>query len=112
VILSTHIVEDVNDLCSQMAVLVGGRIVLAGDPSRLVSALDGQIWSRTTSQRELAGVRARFRVLSSRLRAGLTEIRVLSSEEPGEGFEHARPDLTDVYFATLRSAQSVPSPPC
>lgn len=101
VILSTHIVEDVRQLCSRMAILAGGRVVSEGDPARLCAALEGRIWSRTVPRDALARYRASLPVLSERLSAGKTVLRVLSDAAPEGGFEPVMPELEDVYFAAL-----------
>ncbi len=101
VILSTHIVDDVTDLCPRMAILVGGRIVESGTPGALIDGLRGRIWQATIEKTQLELVRARLPVIATRLRAGSTVIRVLSDASPGVGFASAEPGLEDVYFSTL-----------
>ena len=101
VILSTHIVEDVADLCTRMAVLACGRIVLQGTPSELRGALEGQIWTRPIEKRELASYQASHRVISSHLSAGRRILRVLAGPHPGPGFEPSPPTLEDVYFTAV-----------
>jgi ABC-type multidrug transport system ATPase subunit len=101
VILSTHIVDDVSDLCSRMAVLAGGRLLVEGKPSELVAKLDGRVWRKTIRKDAIAGYRASFTVLSTRLFAGETRIHVLADERPEEGFERVSTDLEDVYFSVL-----------
>ncbi|NBQ91315.1 MAG: ABC transporter ATP-binding protein [Betaproteobacteria bacterium] len=104
VILSTHIVDDVTDLCPRTAILVGGRIVESGTPSALISGLDGRIWQLDIDKSELPAARERNAVIATRLRGGRTVIRVLSSEPeqcPGDGFVPVAASLEDVYFATL-----------
>ena len=101
VILSTHIVEDVADLCPRMAVMNGGRIVSEGAPQELVDQLAGRIWKKAISKTDLADHQQRYTVISTRLSAGQTLIRALADSNPGEGFEPAQPDMEDVYFATL-----------
>jgi ABC-type multidrug transport system ATPase subunit len=101
VILSTHIVEDVTDLCSRMAILVDGRIVATGAPHELVNVLQGRIWRTTIDRTELEAVRASHAVISTRLRAGRTEVHVLGDTSPGAAFEPIGATLEDVYFATL-----------
>jgi ABC-type multidrug transport system ATPase subunit len=108
VILSTHIVEDVSDLCPRMAVLAGGRIQLEGAPSDLVARLKGRIWKKTIGKSELLDVRARFEVIATRLFAGRTVVHVLSDTDPGDGFEPIAGGLEDVYFATLAAARRAP----
>jgi ABC-type multidrug transport system ATPase subunit len=101
VILSTHIVDDVTDLCPRMAILVGGRIVQTGTPSELIAALQGRIWQASIDKHELDAARARQPVIATRLRSGRTVIRVLADTSPGIGFTPVEAGLEDVYFATL-----------
>lgn len=102
VLLSTHIVEDVRDLCPNMAILARGRVVLAGEPSRLVAELDGRIWRATVSKADAEAHRSAHTVLSTRLFGGRTQVRVLAEGRPGADFEPVAPELEDVYFAVLR----------
>jgi len=104
VILSTHIVEDVADLCTRMAVLAEGRIVLEGAPQELVAQLRGRIWEKTIDRAALGDHVAAHRVISTRLFAGRTIIHVASDAPPGEGFVPAAGSLQDVYFSTLRAS--------
>jgi len=97
VILSTHIVEDVADLCPRMAVLAGGKIQLEGAPLELMK--------KAIAKEALPEHRARFEVISTRLFAGQTVIHVLSDSLPGEGFEPASGGLEDVYFSTLAASR-------
>ncbi|WP_295802216.1 ABC transporter ATP-binding protein [uncultured Microbulbifer sp.] len=101
VILSTHIVEDVADLCPNMAILAGGRIVAQGKPEELVNGLRGRVWRRTVAKAELAQCREEYDVISTRLLAGRQVIHVLADSQPDAGFEPLQPDLEDVYFSTL-----------
>ena len=101
VILSTHIVEDVSDLCPAMAIICDGRIVGQGAPSDLVSGLQGRIWKKIIDKSELKDHQARYRVISTRLFAGRTVIHIISDDNPGDGFTPVQGDLEDVYFSTL-----------
>ncbi len=101
VILSTHIVEDVRELCSRMAILSKGRVLLHGEPSALVARLEGKVWRKVVDRSHVATYQDAMPVLSTRLAAGRTVVDVLSDESPGDGFEPAEPDLEHVYFATL-----------
>ena len=101
VILSTHIVEDVADLCPRMAVLANGKIQLEGEPQVLTNALAGQIWRTTVNKQDMATAMNNFPVISSRLQGGRSVLHVIGAESPGPGFEPVTPDLEDVYFATL-----------
>jgi ABC-2 type transport system ATP-binding protein len=103
VILSTHIVEDVADLCPRMAVLAGGKILLEGSPAELISSQIGKVWKKTINKTELADYEANYSVISTRLFAGFPYIHVLSDFCPGIGFELADGGLEDVYFSTLKS---------
>jgi ABC-type multidrug transport system ATPase subunit len=105
VILSTHIVEDVADLCPRMAVLAGGRILLEGAPLDLIEATRGRIWQKTIARTELDEHRERYRVISTRLFAGRTIIHTLSDTDPGEGFAPVHGGLEDVYFSTLDASR-------
>ncbi|WP_426662226.1 ABC transporter ATP-binding protein [Rhodanobacter aciditrophus] len=103
VILSTHIVEDVTDLCQRMAIIGQGRVLLTGDPREAIRALEGQVWRRTIDKGELDNYRARMNILSTRLAGGRTLVHVLADHRPEEGFEAVAPDLEDVYFGRLRA---------
>jgi ABC-type multidrug transport system ATPase subunit len=102
VILSTHIVDDVTDLCSRVALMVDGRIVADDTPAALIDALHGKVWARTVDKAELAACHAQYGVISTRLRAGRTQVRVMASAAPEPAFEPVPSSLEDVYFATLR----------
>ena len=101
VILSTHIVEDVADLCRDVAVMARGRIAAAGRPADLVADLEGRVWLKAVDKTALDAVRARHRVISARLVQGETVVRILADADPGDGFAPAIPSLEDVYFATI-----------
>ena len=107
VILSTHIVEDVADLCPRMAVLAGGQIQLEGAPGELMGRLSGRVWKKTIDKAELEDHRARHEVISTRLVAGRTVIHVLADQSPGAGFEPVTGGLEDVYFSTLSASRRV-----
>jgi ABC-type multidrug transport system ATPase subunit len=101
VILSTHIVDDVTDLCENMAIIVGGRIVRTGRPQELLGAIRGRIWKSVIGKGEVEAARAALDVISTRLRGGRTEIHVSAESSPGAGFEPVEASLEDLYFATL-----------
>jgi ABC-type multidrug transport system ATPase subunit len=105
VLLSTHIVEDVRDLCPRMAILAAGRVVLEGEPARLVAGLEGRLWRKTVPKSAVAEYRASHAVISTHLFAGETRLHVLADSAPGAGFEPAAPDLEDVYFSVLSSRE-------
>jgi ABC-type multidrug transport system ATPase subunit len=101
VILSTHIVADVADLCPRMAILARGRIVAQGAPQNLMSGLAGRVWTKNIPHQALREHLDRYNVISSRLASGRTIIHALSDDPPGEGFLPVSGDLEDFYFATL-----------
>jgi ABC-type multidrug transport system ATPase subunit len=105
VILSTHIVEDVADLCPRMAVLAGGRVQLEGAPSELIRSTRKRIWAKLIERSELEAFRVEYDVISIRLAGGRTIVHVLSDHDPGQGFRAAEGDLEDVYFATLAQSR-------
>ncbi len=106
VLLSTHIVDDVRDLCPRMAIMIGGSVCQQGAPETLIAQLQGQVWRRFIERGELAACQQQYTVISSRLLAGRTRLHVLADTCPGRGFEAVTPDLEDVYFAALRRAAS------
>jgi len=101
VILSTHIVEDVRDLCSDMAILGAGRIIIQGNPSELTQTLSGRIWSKIVSKKQIPNYTSAFKVLSTKLFSGKTQIQVLADSRPESGFEKVKPDLESLYFSSL-----------
>jgi ABC-type multidrug transport system ATPase subunit len=109
VILSTHIVEDVADLCPRMAVIVDGSIELEGAPRELIARSRGSVWAKTIERGALDDYRARHEVISTRLFAGDTIVHILSPSDPGEGFAPVDGGLEDVYFATLAATRRVPA---
>jgi ABC-type multidrug transport system ATPase subunit len=102
VILSTHIVEDVTDLCPRMAIIAQGQVLLSGQPADALRALDGRVWRRTIPTSAVDDYKARMTVLSTRLAGGKTIIHALADASPEAGFEAVAPDLEDVYFGQLR----------
>lgn len=100
VILSTHIVEDVSELCSHMAIIDRGRIKLEAEPIAAIRSMQGRIWRRLIERAELPDYQQRYRVVSTKLLGGRTAVKVLSEEPPGDGFEPAEASLEDVYFAS------------
>ncbi len=105
VILSTHIVEDVSDLCPAMAIICDGRIVREGAPADLVGQLKGRIWKKIIDKTELEAAKTRYKVISTRLLAGRTVIHILSDDNPGDGFTPVEGGLEDVYFSTLSTTR-------
>lgn len=104
VILSTHIVEDVADLCPDMAIMSGGAIVAQGAPDDLVASIEGRVWRKMINKADIDNHRQKYKVISARLVTGRTVIHVYSEGDPGDGFEPVSPDLEDVYFATISGA--------
>ena len=105
VILSTHIVEDVADLCPRMAVLAGGRIQLEGAPLELIQSTKGRIWMKVIDRAELETYKGSYEVISTRLFAGRTVIHILADQDPGNGFASTEGGLEDVYFSTLAQSR-------
>ncbi|MCE3263711.1 MAG: multidrug transporter ATP-binding protein [Pseudoduganella sp.] len=104
VILSTHIVEDVTDLCSRMAVIGKGRVLVEGEPKAAIATLRGRIWRGAVSDAQLPELQQRFTVLSSRLVGGKPQINIYAESQPEAGFTQVEPGLEDVYFLQLRAA--------
>ncbi len=105
VILSTHIVEDVKDLCPRMAIIAQGRIVKEGSPAELIESLSGRIWQKTVDKAEVERIRAEHRVISTRLFGGRTVVHVLADQTPADGFQQVSGGLEDVYFSTLTAGR-------
>ena len=101
VLLSTHIVEDVSELCTRMAMIDRGEILLEAEPLRAMEELRGRIWRRVTSKEALPELQREHAVISTKLLAGRTVVRIHGDESPGPGFEPVEPDLEDVYFSTM-----------
>jgi ABC-type multidrug transport system ATPase subunit len=104
VILSTHIVEDVSDLCSRMAVISKGEVLLEGEPAKAIDEIRGRVYRRVVAREDLEGYEREHRVIATHLSAGKTVIHVYgeSGAPPGPGFEPVEPGLEDVYFATMK----------
>jgi ABC-2 type transport system ATP-binding protein len=105
VILSTHIVEDVADLCPRMAIISRGAVLMTGEPQEAIAALRERVWSRMVEKSRLSDYKSRLRVLSTRLIAGQPLIHVYDENRPEEGFAAVTPDLEDVYFHRLHDAR-------
>ena len=101
VLLSTHIVEDVSELCTRMAIIDRGEILLEAEPLTAIEKMRGWIWRQVIAKNELAALEREHAVISTKLLAGRTLVRVYSDAAPGPGFEPAEPDLEDVYFSTM-----------
>jgi ABC-2 type transport system ATP-binding protein len=109
VILSTHIVEDVSELCSRMAIISHGRILLEAEPLRAIDSLDGKVWKKIIDRGELESYQSSYRVISSRLLVGRTLIHVLSDTQPDPTFSPVDPSLQDVYFSTMAGFGETPA---
>jgi len=101
VILSTHIVEEVSDLCSKMAIIKDGKVKLVGEPLTLVKDLKAQVWTGLVTKKDFKNVKNDHQVISSKLSIGKVQIRVLSDQEPIDGFKQVDPEIEDLYFATI-----------
>ena len=105
VILSTHIVEDVSDLCEQMAIISRGQVLLSGKPQQTMREIEGKIWRRVVDAEGLARCHQRHHVISTHLASGRTVVHVYADAPPEEGFEPVEASLKDVYFSTLRAPE-------
>lgn len=108
VILSTHIVEDVHDLCPEMAVMANGKIILQGKPANLTAALNGKIWLKTVSKEEVSSYQSSQQVISTRRIAGKIQVLILADSCPEAGFEPFYPGLEEVYFSALPGKEDQP----
>jgi ABC-type multidrug transport system ATPase subunit len=106
VILSTHIVEDVSDLCSRMAIIASGQVLLSGEPQSAIDTLRGRVWKKVVPREQLADHERDLTVISTHLVGGRTAIHVLAPGRPDTSFQEVPADLEDVYFSTLRSAEA------
>ncbi|MFD0941706.1 ABC transporter ATP-binding protein [Pedobacter boryungensis] len=106
VMLSTHIVEDVNDLCPEMAVLANGKLILKGKPADLISKLKGQVWHKEIEKSTLSEYTSTYNVISTRMIAGKIQLYVLADNCPDVDFEPFNPGLEEVYFAALFGIQN------
>jgi ABC-2 type transport system ATP-binding protein len=104
VILSTHIVEDVSELCNRMAIINKGRILLEGEPLSTIDSLRGRVWKRVIDRSQLEGIERDHRVISTKLLAGRTLVHVCDASTPGSEWHEVEPDLEDVYFNTMSAA--------
>ena len=109
VILSTHIVQDVMELCNNMAIIHKGRVLYSGSPQDSVTALNGKIWEKSIAKSELPTYQQHYNVISNKLVAGKPLVHILSEVDPGDGFQPTQPDLEDVFFSTIDQSNSVPA---
>lgn len=105
VILSTHIVDDVQELCTDMAIMNLGKIVYNGSPLTVLDDLAGQVWRKQIERSELDSYQEEFTVISNKMVAGKPQIHILSDNNPGEGFESVAPSLEDVFFAKINQSE-------
>jgi ABC-type multidrug transport system ATPase subunit len=103
VILSTHIVEDISNLCNNMAIICKGEVVAKGNPSTLIEGVKDRVWKKSIEKKELTMYQTDMQVISTHLKAGKTVIHVLSDEQPDASFEWSDANLEDVYFAEITS---------
>lgn len=106
VILSTHIVEDVTDLCPRMAMIAKGKVLIHGEPQAAIETLKNKVWRRSVSKDALPEYQEKFTVLTTRLVGGKPQINVFADAQPDDGFHLIEPDLEDVYFLQLRQSHS------
>ena len=107
VILSTHIVEDVSDLCSHMAIIKDGEVKLIGEPASLITGLTKQIWTGLVDKKDYKKIKDEFQVISSKLYMGKLQIRLLDDKMPIDGFEQSNPEIEDLYFATINELDNL-----
>jgi len=105
VILSTHIVEDVMELCTNMAIIHQGKVLFAGAPADAVKGLEGRIWQRTIAKNEMKEYEQRYKIISNKLIAGKPLIHIHADQCPGDGFQPVSPDLEDVFFTRITGIQ-------
>jgi ABC-2 type transport system ATP-binding protein len=105
VILSTHIVEDVMELCTNMAIIHQGKVLFAGAPADAVTGLEGRIWQKSIAKPDMKEYEQRYKVISNKLIAGKPLIHVYADQNPGDGFQPVSPDLEDVFFTRITGIQ-------
>lgn len=103
VILSTHIIEDVSSLCSAMAIINKGEVLLTGNPTDILAKYQNKIWKKLIEKTELESTLASYNVISNHLVTGKIEVRVMSETQPHISFTQAEANLEDVYFATVKN---------
>jgi ABC-2 type transport system ATP-binding protein len=104
IILSTHLVEDVKMLCTEMAIMNGGSILAAGKPTEFIENLKGKLWQKTIQKEELTDFESEFQIVSKQYSMGRLSITILSDGNPQKGFEPLRPNLEDAYFSAIYNA--------
>ena len=101
VILSTHIVEDVSELCTRMAIIDKGEILLETEPLKAVKQLEGKVWNKIITRDQLSEIESKHQVISTKLQSGRTLVRLYSETSPGADFHREKPSLEDVYFSAM-----------
>ena len=107
VILSTHIVDDVRELCSNMAIMNFGQLVYTGSPLTVIDELKGQVWRKSIERSQLQDYMANYRVISNKMVAGKPQLHVLSDASPGDGFTPVEPNLEDVFFTKIHANETI-----
>ena len=107
VILSTHIVEDVSDLCSHMAIIKDGEVKLIGEPASLITSLTKQVWTGLIDKKDYKTIKDDFQVISSKLYMGKVQVRLLDDKKPMDDFEQSKPEIEDLYFATINDLDTL-----
>ena len=105
VILSTHLVEDVRNLCTQMTIINKGELLLSGNSEQFIDKLKGKVWKKQIDKNELVAYQNQYKIISTQLQAGKLNIRVFANENPQNLFAPIEADLEDVYFTTLQKMQ-------
>ena len=107
VILSTHIVEDVSTLCSRFAIICQGEVLYSGEPEQAMTGMKGRVYSKMIPKEDIIRYQSSYPILSTQLKAGELYIRILSDNDPSDGFSPAEPNLEDVYFSHISSRMDV-----
>jgi ABC-type multidrug transport system ATPase subunit len=107
VILSTHIVDDVRELCNNMAIMNNGSLVYKGSPLTVIEELNGKVWRKQIDRAELKEYMSNYQVISNKMVAGKPQIHVLSDSKPGDGFVNVDPNLEDVFFSKIHFTDAV-----
>ncbi|WP_310555548.1 ABC transporter ATP-binding protein [Flavobacterium sp.] len=105
VILSTHLVEDVRNLCTQMAIINKGELLVSGNPEEFIASLNGKVWKKQIDKSKLIDFQNQYKIISTQLQTGKLNIRIFANENPQNGFTSTEADLEDVYFNTLLKLQ-------
>ena len=105
VILSTHLVEDVRNLCTKMAIVDKGELLICGNPEQFIDNINGKIWKKSIDKNELSDYQSKYKIISTQLQASKLSVKVFSNENPNNGFMQSVSDLEDVYFTTLLKLQ-------